>query len=543
MASSQGSGFGSMAVALDTEEGREFLQKRLSAFGRVATYISAFFLFVGSAASTVLVPNYSGRDAITEPWVVWHVGALVASAALWLGLRSGSPSARVIVFWDAAANVGICTGYGVMAHYSILTGNTRPDLLMMLIIMSVLVLRSVLVPSSWKQTVFVSSLCCIPALVVSLYSGQTLEEEAAVAYVLAPVNVVLWGSVIVAMATIASKVIYGLREQAAKAQRLGQYELLDKIGQGGMGVVYRARHALLRRPTAIKLLPPDRAGRAALSRFEREVRLTAKLTHPNTVAVFDYGHTPDGVFYYAMELLDGVDLEQLVQSDGAQNDSRVVHVLEQVCGSLAEAHGIGLVHRDIKPANIVLCERGGIPDTAKVVDFGLVKDADATNPAGDEKLSMVNTLLGTPLYMAPEVIKDPQAAGPSSDLYSLGAVGYFLLTGSPVFSADSVMEVCAAHLHEEPVPPSERLGAPLDGALEELIMRCLAKDSKQRPESATALRLALSKCPTPRWTEQHARDWWRQRPELVAGATVSASPPTALTVNFSERMEPTPSAD
>ena len=198
-----------------------------------------------------------------------------------------------------------------------------------------------------------------------------------------------------------------------------------------MGIVYRAHHALLRRPTAVKLLPAGRAGESNLSRFEREVQLTSSLTHPNTVAIYDYGHTPDGIFYYAMEYLDGMDLEELVELDGAQDPARVVHVLRQVCGALAEAHGVGLVHRDIKPANILLCERGGIPDTAKVVDFGLVKQL-STSGVGPG-VSTVNNIMGTPLYLSPEAITSPEKVDARSDLYALGAVAYYLVTGKAVF--------------------------------------------------------------------------------------------------------------
>jgi eukaryotic-like serine/threonine-protein kinase len=290
------------------------------------------------------------------------------------------------------------------------------------------------------------------------------------------------------------------------ARRFGQYVLEEKIGEGGMGAVYRARHALLRRPTAVKLVHPDKAGADTLARFEREVQLTASLTHPNTVHIYDYGRTPDGIFYYAMEYLDGVDLEELVRRFGPQDPSRVVHILAQVAGSLSEAHSIGLVHRDIKPANIVLCERGGVADTAKVVDFGLVKDVNST--AVSPSLSRVNAVIGTPLYMSPEALLAPNEIDARADLYALGAVGYYLLTGTTLFEGSSMIEIGALQLHGTPVRLSERLGRALPPDLEALILACVAKKADERPASACALREALEACNVPRWTPTKAREWW-----------------------------------
>ena len=220
-----------------------------------------------------------------------------------------------------------------------------------------------------------------------------------------------------------------------------------------MGVVYRARHVMLRRPTAIKLLPPEKAGEETLRRFEREVQLTAQLTHPNTVSIFDYGRTPLGVFYYAMELLDGLNLAQLVGRDGPLPAGRVVRILTQVCGALAEAHGVGLIHRDIKPANIILSERGGVADVATVVDFGLVKKIDPGDADRTQAVTASNVVTGTTLYLAPEVIAGGRAVTARSDLYAVGAVGYYLLTGLPVFEAETIVEIFAHHLHTPPVPP------------------------------------------------------------------------------------------
>jgi serine/threonine-protein kinase len=276
-----------------------------------------------------------------------------------------------------------------------------------------------------------------------------------------------------------------------------------------MGVVYRARHARLKRPTAVKLLSPGKVGSQTVERFEREVQITARLTHPNTVAVFDYGRTLDGVFYYAMEYLEGISLETLVAEDGPQPPGRVVHVLRQVCGALVEAHGLGLVHRDIKPANVILCERGGVPDVAKVLDFGLVKDLALPGVAA---LTQSDVILGTPLYMAPEALVAPDRVGPRTDLYGLGAVGFFLLTGSPVFTGQNTVEVLAHHLHTRPARPSERLGRPLPPSLEDLVLGCLEKDPDRRPRDARALLDALDGAlGVEPWTEANARAWWTAR--------------------------------
>jgi serine/threonine-protein kinase len=292
-----------------------------------------------------------------------------------------------------------------------------------------------------------------------------------------------------------------------------------------MGSVYRARHAMLRRPTAIKLVPPEKASASALARFEREVQLTASLSHPNTVSVFDYGHTPDGIFYYAMEYLEGTDLDALVRADGPQPPARVAHVLRQVASALVEAHGIGLIHRDIKPENIILCERGGIPDVAKVVDFGLVRDLE---PASGARLTQTNVIHGTPLYLSPEAIQAPDAVDARSDLYGLGAVGYFLVTGTHVFGGATTVEVCSHHLHSRPQPPSERLVRPVPAGLERLLLACLEKDPAQRPRSAAALRDALRDLDDiGRWGETEAREWWdrwrRGRPERPRDLTTRAT--------------------
>ena len=313
-----------------------------------------------------------------------------------------------------------------------------------------------------------------------------------------------------------SFVVARLRRRAAKAaieaQRLGQYTLEEKIGEGAMGVVYKGHHAMLRRPTAIKMLDVDKVTDVAIERFEHEVQITCQLAHPSTIVIYDYGRTPEGVFYYAMEYLDGVDLQSLVQSYGPQPPGRVIRMLMQVCGSLHEAHANGLVHRDIKPANVMLNRRGGEPDVVKVLDFGLVKQVDEMSTSG-------GGLTGTPLYMSPEAIETPMAVDHRSDLYSVGAVAYFLLTGQLVFEADGLAELCRKHVDERPIPPSKRVGKEFSKELEYAVLACLEKSRAKRPQTARDLANLLKRCPeADTWTVDDAEAWWlrHERGEVAA---------------------------
>jgi serine/threonine protein kinase len=328
-----------------------------------------------------------------------------------------------------------------------------------------------------------------------------------------------------------------LSEAELKLKQLGQYTLEEKIGEGGMGVVYRARHALMRRETAVKLLLPDRADEAAIQRFEREVCLTCQLTHPNTIQVYDYGHTPEGTFYYAMEFLHGLNLHQLVARFGPQPEGRVIHLLAQICDSLAEAHALGLVHRDIKPANVFLCERGGIPDCVKVLDFGLVREyggSDRLHLTGDEGF------VGTPLFMSPESIKDSARSDPRSDLYSVGALGYYLLTGKYVFDARSVVEIYELQQTMPAIPLAQRTTNPVSPELEQAILRCLDKDREQRPQSAGELRALLLTSPhAADWTPEARAAWWasfRELPETADGAGAASSAAPTLKIDFGSRI-------
>ncbi len=311
------------------------------------------------------------------------------------------------------------------------------------------------------------------------------------------------------------------QKAAIEAQQIGQYKLEKKLGSGGMGVVYKAQHAMLRRPTAVKMLDVDKVNPAALERFEREVQITSQLNNPSTVAIYDYGRTPEGVFYYAMEYLDGIDLQSLVERYGPQPVPRVIHILQQVCGSLYEAHSLGLVHRDIKPANIMLNRRGGQPDVVKVLDFGLVKALDEQKQAG---LTQQASLTGTPLYMSPEAIQLPNSVDARSDIYAVGAVGYFLLTGAPVFEADSVVDLCQKHVATPPRPPSERSRLPIPAALEAALLACLEKSRAKRPQTARDLAVLIARCPDANeWSIEEADAWWgRHERGQPAGLTEPA---------------------
>jgi hypothetical protein len=347
--------------------------------------------------------------------------------------------------------------------------------------------------------------------------GVATEVDAAEAYRPAYIlRAALWGlyallalsaAAIFVFTVVVARMRRSMRHAALEAKRLGQYTLDELIGQGGMGSVYRGRHAMLRRPTAIKLLDVDRTTDETIRRFEREVQLTSQLNHPNTIAVFDFGRTPEGVFYYAMEFLDGINLECLVDRFGPQPEARVIHILSQVCGSLNEAHGIGLIHRDIKPANIVLNQRGGLFDFVKLLDFGLVKSAQSER---ELTLTAVNTITGTPLYLSPEAIERPDTVDAKSDLYAVGAVGYYLLTGTTVFQGKTLVEICMQQVNEPPEPPSRRAGRSISADLESLLLQCLAKKPEDRPASAKALAAALEACAEAgNWRQEEAEAWWQ----------------------------------
>ncbi|WP_257457692.1 serine/threonine-protein kinase [Archangium lipolyticum] len=495
----------------------------------MATYLALLFVLWGVmlGIDALLFTLIDARYTFFDSPMTWlRVAAILLSGSLWLWLRRGTRALSTLAAIDLGATFTLAALLGVfLSQFDSVLG---ADFVFILVLSMLFTARAGIVPSTPLRTVLVGVLCSVPIALGTWWSHTHGKDPA---YVPSPGFlaglVLLWCLVSVVLCAFISHVIYGLQRKVREAMRLGQYTLEERIGEGGMGVVYRARHALLRRPTAIKLLPPERAGESAIARFEREVQVTCRLTHPNTIALYDFGRTPEGVFYYAMEYLEGIDLEALVRADGPQPPGRVRSILQQVAGALAEAHAAGLVHRDVKPANVFLCERGGLTDFVKVLDFGLVRELSQGNPRSSGSVGIT----GTPLYLSPEAITSPEKADARSDLYSLGAVAWFLLTGEPVFSAGTVMEVCARHLHAPPLPPSERLGRPLPESLERLILACLEKDPARRPPSATALLRGLAACEdVPAWSEDDARAWWARHSREPRHEAAPPEAPRTLTV-------------
>ena len=348
---------------------------------------------------------------------------------------------------------------------------------------------------------------------------------------LPPMSALVWAYlpnyICAGLAVIPSHILSRLSRQVSRAREMGSYQLGELIGQGGMGEVWHARHRLLARPAAIKLIKAvrlfdeDASGpRLALQRFRREAEAAASLRSPHTIQLYDFGLAADGRFYLVMEFLDGVDLESLVRRFGPQPPRRVIHLLRQACHSLAEAHSVGLVHRDIKPANLHLCHLGLDYDFVKVLDFGLVKH-DTASTTAQTLLSGPGITAGTPAYMPPELLTGDPIDG-RLDLYSLGCVGYFLLTGELVFEADSALRMIGQHLRAEPIPPSIRSGRTVPEELERLVLECLAKEPTGRPAGAEELARRLAAVDLPAWTAEEAQAWWQ--------ANLGASPATSPVV-------------
>jgi len=529
-------------VSENSETARDFLQCRVALFWKVKFFIT----LIGTGFATI--------GAIVNPGIglLFPLGETVLAGFLWSLCRWGERSIRFSHVVDAGglwvnSILGALAGRYMLAGFAhehslvsseaIIVADGYASMMQLAGTAVIVAIRAALVPSRPRRTILVTALVgatlvLLSTVLVPVGGGGLAWRALDSVQSWLPANAaILWGFTVV-MCAVISWVIYGLRKEVREARRFGQYVLEQKIGEGGMGVVYRAHHGMMRRPSAIKLLRGDPSDELNLQRFEREVQLTARLTHPNTITIFDYGRTSDGVFYYAMELLNGATLQRIVELDGPQTPGKVVRILTMACGALTEAHAIGLIHRDIKPANIMLCTQGGEFDVVKVLDFGLVKELEADQ---DTKLTGVNALTGTPQYMAPESLLNPQSVDARTDIYALGTVAYFLLAGVDVFTGKSVVEVCGKHLHQKPDPFSAH-GVAIPAELEAVVFACLEKDPNSRPQSAAELRRRLEGCKVEPWDSDVARDWWRKHePDLGSDAVPSASETRTIAVASSRR--------
>jgi serine/threonine-protein kinase len=492
-------------------EARAFLQRRVAIFGLIGAILGGTALLFRMVMG--LLFGFIG-ELLTDPGFLIHAAAIMPLLGVWLICRRGELSVDAIhaventgIFMSSLAYIGM--GMSIRAEVG-------ADTITAFILALIMFARSVYVPSSARRTTILGVLIGIP-LVAAMYwhyldvdlgiwrslgfDGHSRHRVAAARAVIT----IMWWTLTVGLAALASRVIHRLRKEVSDIQRLGQYKLERKLGEGAMGVVYEATHGMLKRPTAIKLLRPSLADPEALERFRREVQLTAKLTHPNTVTIYDYGRTPEGVFYYAMELLSGATLTQVVEATGPQPVERVVRILRDAALALNEAHEVGLIHRDIKPSNIMLARQGGVPDVTKVLDFGLVKNLGKV-----DDLEQTNTLSikGTPHYLSPEAIEDPQGIDGRTDLYALGAVGYYLLSGRHVFEGKTIIEICMHHLHTKPLPFAEVCQQEVPAGVEALIFACLQKSQSDRPPSGQAFADALDRLKVAPWTRADAEAWW-----------------------------------
>jgi eukaryotic-like serine/threonine-protein kinase len=439
------------------------------------------------------------------------VGAVAASAGLWWAARNRKISASRLHTLGLIYEVVICFVIALTVTWEYYDEKgILPNLTW---VPAVVILFPLVLPGPPRRMLVAAAaagaMAPLALLVLSLTGKVPVDDPGAY------VDAILSSGLAVGFAYMGARVLYRLGREVAAARELGSYRLEERLGQGGMGEVWRARHHMLARPAAIKLIRPSLTGngRAAgsenlMRRFEREAQVIASLRSPHTVDIFDFGVADNGAFYYVMELLDGLDADTLVRRFGPVPAERAVYLLCQICHSLSEAESCGLVHRDIKPANIFLCRYGEDCDFVKVLDFGLVKAFDESGDDGPA-LTRENVVHGTPAFIAPEQALGRAGIDARVDIYATGCVAYWLLTGQLVFTADNTMGLLLHHVHTAPTPPSTRTELPIPSALDRLVLSCLAKNPAERPQSARELSRLLSEIDEASgWTADRAREWW-----------------------------------
>ena len=502
------------ARGLDTSAGTSFVRDRLVLMGKTVFLLSFSFLVL-MVLSVVFLGGMPFSGVLHMQVAVYHFLASSMMGLLWLFASRPWTSRGWLGALDALSVIMGGLFLGLMS----LSSSFKVQEAMGAVTVTTMA-RAVLVPSRPLRTTVISSLAFLPTLILCITNPRPAEMMANFTLQYQELHLMLntlfWAILGVVLTTVTSQVIYGLRKQIAEVTELGQYILEEKIGSGGMGEVWRARHRLLIRPAAVKLIRREvlaaMAGDSELlmRRFEREARATAALKSPHTVQLYDFGATDEGTLYYVMELLEGLDLDTLVKRHGPIPAERAVHILRQACLSLADAHGNGLVHRDVKPANLVVSRAGTTFDFVKVLDFGLVK-LDSAQRADEQavKLTADGSTSGTPGFMAPEVVIGAATTDHRVDIYSLGCVAYWLLTGKLVFEGNTPMEVMIEHARTPATRPSTRGELAIPPALEDLVMECLEKDPSRRPANAEAIvaRLDVIHLTEP-WTSERAERWW-----------------------------------
>ncbi|MGD8397185.1 MAG: serine/threonine-protein kinase, partial [Candidatus Eiseniibacteriota bacterium] len=448
----------------------------------------AWVMLAGMAIGSAFDLTYANLviGEVRPAWVVGSVLAVLLSAGLVLFVRSDHTSHLQALHAALAYEVVFCFALAVLTPWIVyVESGTVPYVTW---VTALIIFFPLVVPSPPRVTLVTAIAAAatrpLGLLVLELSAGADLSAADYVASTFSPAFAVL-------LAYAGSRVVHGLSVDLSEAQRMGSYELESRLGTGGMGEVWRAHHQLLARPAAVKLIRPETLSsrpshqRVTIARFEREAQATAALRSPHTIQLYDFGITDGGTFYYVMELLDGLDLDALVSRFGPMPQSRVVHLLLQVCDSLGEAHDAGLIHRDLKPANIYVCRYGRRVDHVKVLDFGLVK-FDGADDDRDPGLSGEDRLSGTPAFMAPEQVTGGHVDA-RTDIYQLGCVAYWLLTGSCVFRADTALSTMVMHVEATPSAPSGAAEQPVSAALDRVVLACLEKDPARRPPSVDRL--------------------------------------------------------
>ncbi len=432
------------------------------------------------------------------------------------GWFSASTMVRVGLVYEVVYGFAITAGSTLGAFRGMRASDFQVDRIGLAHVALWTLFFTVLVPTRPRETLvaLIAANSSVPILYLAQVWAGAAPALGARQYL--PIFVLPY-AITIALAYFAARVVHQLGVEVRRAHELGNYRLEALLGRGGMGEVWRASHRMLARPAAIKLIRRDALAsdpllaETAVARFDREAQVIAGLQSPHTIELYDFGTTEDGTLFYVMELLDGIDLDALVERFGPVAWERAVHILRQACASLDEAHRRGVVHRDIKPANIYLCRRGVEHDVVKVLDFGLAKHLEAAAPRAATKLTRADAVAGTPHYMAPEMALGRGNVDGRADLYALGCVGYWLLTGREVFAAETTTEAILAHVQREPVAPSKVTELHIPEELERTILDCLAKDPSARPSSAGALAARLAAVPATRaWSEESAATWWEQ---------------------------------